>query len=85
MVTNCPIIAANASSIPEVCGDCAIYFNPFNEQDIANCIRNVINSEIYEGVESLKYNRVEKFSWIESATKISDLIIATQKSNLKII
>ena len=35
MAAGIPVAASNTSSIPEVCGDCAIYFNPYNESSIA--------------------------------------------------
>lgn len=79
MVANCPIIASNAASIPEVCGDFATYFNPFDDSDIANCIQNAMNSEISKSNKNLKSNRFKKFSWVESSRKILDVILDSKK------
>ena len=39
MARQCPVIASNVSSIPEVCGDAALYVNPYDIQDIADKMR----------------------------------------------
>lgn len=41
---NCPVIMSNTSSLPEVGGDAAEYFNPTDEQSIAVAIEHVINN-----------------------------------------
>jgi glycosyltransferase involved in cell wall biosynthesis len=57
---NCPIIMSNTSSLPEVGGDAAEYFNPVDEQAIATAIEKVINSKTLQdelrakGTERLK-------------------------------
>ncbi len=37
-----PIIASNTSSLPEAGGNNVIYFNPENEHELANCIRQIL-------------------------------------------
>ncbi|KAA6344751.1 hypothetical protein EZS27_007642, partial [termite gut metagenome] len=39
-----PSIVANAASIPEICGDAALYFNPFDIYDIYNKMKCIFNS-----------------------------------------
>ena len=41
MASGIPIACNNTTSIPEVAGDCAIYFNPYEINDIANSIEEV--------------------------------------------
>ncbi|MBU2877829.1 glycosyltransferase [Aliiglaciecola lipolytica] len=36
-----PVLASAVSAIPEVCGDAVLYFNPYNESEIANRIAEV--------------------------------------------
>ena len=38
MTCNCPVIAANSASIPEICGTAAGYFDPYSIDSIYNCI-----------------------------------------------
>ena len=42
MAAGCPVVAANATSVPEVCGDAAILFEPEDVESIAEGIRRVL-------------------------------------------
>ena len=37
MACGCPVAVANATSLPEVCGDAAEYFDPLSPEDMAAC------------------------------------------------
>lgn len=41
MGNGCPLIAARAASIPEVCGDAALYFDPHDADSLAAVLRQV--------------------------------------------
>jgi len=43
MSSGCPIIAANSTSIPEVVGNAALYFDPSESTDIANKIHHFVD------------------------------------------
>ena len=75
MSVGCPIVASNAASIPEVCGDCATYFDPLSEIDIAEKLSQIIigNGDISKVGKS--FNRVKQFSWFQSARRILDSVI----------
>ncbi|MFC2085423.1 glycosyltransferase family 4 protein [Bacteroidota bacterium] len=45
MVFNCPVIVANSSSLPEVCGENALYVNPSDSDDIAEKINHIVDSK----------------------------------------
>jgi glycosyltransferase involved in cell wall biosynthesis len=38
MAAGCPVLAARSSSIPEVCGDAALYFDPHDAQSLADLL-----------------------------------------------
>ena len=38
MAHDCPVLAARAASIPEVCGDAALYFDPHDAGSLARCL-----------------------------------------------
>lgn len=61
-------VVSNVSSIPEVCGDCAFYFNPYDEQDICNKIYDALSNEdkVLKKKKKL-YNQLNKFSWENNA------------------
>jgi glycosyltransferase involved in cell wall biosynthesis len=43
MTCGCPVVAARAASMPEVCGDAAYYFDPRNVDEMAAAIGTVAN------------------------------------------
>ena len=68
MIRNIPAIVSNIPVFKEVCGDAAIYFNPYDEKDIAEKIASVLNDEqlrkemIFKGLE-----KVKEYSWEKCA------------------
>ena len=43
-----PVLSSPYTSIPEVCGDANLYFNPFSVEEIAGRILQISDSQIYE-------------------------------------
>ena len=41
MANGCPVLAARAASIPEVCGDAALYFDPVDATELAHTLQRV--------------------------------------------
>ncbi|MCH5149314.1 MAG: glycosyltransferase family 4 protein [Spirochaetales bacterium] len=72
--SKCPLVCSNTSSLPEVGGDAAIYFDPLDVNDMSEKIESVITSKelqdklIEKGTEQLK-----KFSWKQTAVQTFDL------------
>ena len=64
MGCGCPVICSNSSSIPEVAGDAAIYFDPRDFQSISNAMLKVVQSsnERRQMISKGK-DRVQRFSW----------------------
>ncbi len=71
MAVKTPVISSSSSSIPEVCGDAVLYFNPSNIDDINEKMEKIffdrsLQKELIEkGLE-----HIQKFSWKNSAKKI---------------
>ena len=42
-----PVAASGTSSIPEICGDAALYFDPYNASEIKNRIIQLMDTAIY--------------------------------------
>lgn len=42
MALGCPVLASNAASLPEVCGDGALYFDPDDARGLASLLRRVM-------------------------------------------
>jgi glycosyltransferase involved in cell wall biosynthesis len=68
MANGCPVIASESSSIPEVCGDAAVYFSPLNEKDLCGKIEAMLNdqSQFDERIKK-GFERARLFNWRESA------------------
>src|SRR5690606_40786424 len=49
MMCGCPIITSALTSIPEVAGDCALYVDPYDIQQIANAVLALENSDSLRG------------------------------------
>ncbi len=74
MTYGIPTICSNVSSLPEIVSSSALMVNPFNVEEMAIAIENVLNDKDYYNYlseESLK--RVKYFSWDISAKKYLQL------------
>lgn len=71
--TKCPVIASNATSIPEVAGDGALYFDPDDEEQLTRHILTILeNRETREDLLLKGLDRLEKFSYKCSAERLWD-------------
>lgn len=70
----CPVVCANAASLPEVVGDAAELVDPFDAADIARGIWNVISDEKRSAELILRgKQQALKFSWEASADKLRSI------------
>jgi glycosyltransferase involved in cell wall biosynthesis len=59
-----PALAADASCLPEVCGDAAVYFDPRDASDIAAKINDLLsNPQELERLRQAGPARAKQFSW----------------------
>ena len=68
-----PAILSRASSLPEVGGNAAVYFDPANRTELSEQIINVIqNKELKEHMRKEGFERLKSFSWDKhyQATKL---------------
>jgi glycosyltransferase involved in cell wall biosynthesis len=71
--TGCIILASNATSIPEIGGDAAVYFNPHDTLDISRAIRVLHEDFSLQRDLRLKgMRRYNHFSWKKVATRTLD-------------
>ena len=70
MAFKSPIIASNTSSIPEVAGNAALYFNPNNSEDICQKIEQLVYSDdLIQSLKSKGAQQLLKFNSIDCAKK----------------
>ncbi|MEA5618977.1 glycosyltransferase family 1 protein [Cronbergia sp. UHCC 0137] len=78
MSLGCPVITSNVASLPEVCGDAALYVDPYNSDDIRQMLEKLINNPqiqtqlIEKGKERVKLFSMENYAkkLYEAYTKI---------------
>lgn len=75
MALGCPVIASNASAIPEVCGGGAWYFPPDDPAALAGLIRRVVTST-HEREQLIAFGRAQtrRHSWAGSASTFLSLL-----------
>ena len=67
MACGCPVICARAASLPEVCGDAALYFDPRNPRDLADKIHAFIQDPgLAAGLRERGFRQAKRFSWLET-------------------
>ena len=63
-----PVITSNLTSIPEVTKDCAILIDPFNKDELASSILNLLNSEsLLQEYSQKGYKNSLNFTWKNTA------------------
>ena len=68
MACGVPVITSDVSSMPEVGGDAAIYFDPYDEKDMAEKIELVLKDDILrQEMISKGLKRVKEYSWEKCA------------------
>jgi len=71
---NCPVITSNTSSLPEVAGEAAIYFDPKSQESITEAVEKVLkDTRLRETLVELGRKRLENFSWQKTATETLNL------------
>ena len=70
MAQGVPVLASQAGSLPEIYGEAALYFNPYDIKDIARAIDKIINDEnLRKEMIKKGFEQVKKFSWQNCAKK----------------
>lgn len=70
----CPVICSRSASVPEVAGDAALYCNALDVDDIAACLRRIMEEDTLRRtlIEKGK-KQVARFTWTASAKRMLDL------------
>lgn len=75
MKCDCPVIASNRSSIPEVVGEAAIKIDPENPEEIAAAMKKIVEDpELRKSLIEKGRTRAEEFSWEKSAKELHELL-----------
>jgi glycosyltransferase involved in cell wall biosynthesis len=77
MACNCPVIANHTSSLPEVAGSAALYAR--TSRELASMLCEVQKPEIQQKLVQAGHERVQLFSWEESAAKLWSRVLSLTK------
>ena len=70
----CPLLCSNLSSLPEVAGKAACYFDPYSEESIKNAVMKVLdNTNLREDLMKNGYEQLNKFSWKKTAEETKNI------------
>ncbi len=64
MLYGAPVVSSNATCLPEIYGEAALYFDPENVDEMANAINQVVsNTTIKATLIKKGYEQTNKYSW----------------------
>jgi len=81
MANGCPVLAARAASIPEVCGEAAVYFDPHDAASLAHALRRVVDEPaLRRRVLEHAQRRLALYSWRANAEIVADQLLRVTAS-----
>lgn len=74
MVHGAPVAAANTTSLPEIYGNAAVYFDPTDPSNIADAINSVLSdTKLRESLKLKGKSQAAKYSWRTMAEQTLDV------------
>lgn len=75
MKAGCPVIAANSSSLPEVCADAAILLDEVNSINIVNAVNTLRDEKERKNLIEAGFDNSVRFSWDKMFQELSDVYL----------
>ena len=71
-----PVIASDSSSLPEICGNAALYFKSGSKTELKKKILQIINADstAIQNMKRLGFNQASRFQWKNEARKLLENI-----------
>lgn len=75
MASETPVVAADATSLPEIAGDGAVYFDPEDHQALADVLCKISRNENYRRTLATDgKERVKSFTWDRTASRTDEVL-----------
>lgn len=75
MACGTPVACSNAASLPEVCGEAALYFDPLQPQDMAGKVSKILSDPpLREELARKGLEQARSFSWERAATETARVL-----------
>lgn len=77
MALGCPVVCSRASSLPEVCGDAALYFDPDDPEEMRAQVRLVVEEPLLRReLRDKGLGQAASFSWERTASETWEEIMS---------
>ena len=63
----CPVLASDSGSVPEICGDAAMYFDPNHPGDLTRKLSEALNTPSSDARRKRGCERAARYSWQRNA------------------
>ncbi len=74
MACGAPVLAAGVSSLPEVAGDAALYFDPRSKDELRECMLQVCDNDGSRAdLVSRGYENLKRFSWDRAVRQLEQI------------
>lgn len=74
MSYGCPVLSSNQASLPEIMAEAALYFNPYETEDMIEKIDTIINKDdLRNQLKERGYQNIKRFSWSACALQTLDV------------
>ena len=75
MASGAPIATSNTAAMPEVAGDAALYFDPYDVEDMASSIARLLDDkDLCEELSQKAIARAENYSWEKTVESTLDIL-----------
>jgi glycosyltransferase involved in cell wall biosynthesis len=82
MACGCPVIVSTAASLPEVCGEAALYCDPYSPGDIAGKIQMLTSDNtLRETLRQKGQKHAMQFTWENCARETCEVVESIFRSN----
>jgi glycosyltransferase involved in cell wall biosynthesis len=76
MACGTPVVSSNASSLPEVGGEAALYFDPRDVDAMADAMRRALSDEsLRADLRARGFAQAQKFSWEKAARELMQYLV----------
>ncbi len=76
-LAECPTLLSQTSSLPEVGGEAALYFDPYSEKQMREQIQKVLHdAALRQRLRMAGKERVSEFSWQKTASKTAQVYLS---------
>jgi glycosyltransferase involved in cell wall biosynthesis len=77
MASGTPVLCSYTSSLPEVIGDAALTFNPYNDNEILRAMQTIVENEpVRNSLINKGKQQIRKFSWERSAKETLQIYLS---------